>query len=235
MSNFDLPQPRLPHAEEIGWEDIDASDYMSYLDKKLFKHDWYTFWGEVDENSCALFGNFLLLSILKQKPVVNIFMMSGGGCSDATRGLLAIMELAKQSGVIIRAYGAGLIGSAAFDIFTACSPGYRFAFEATMFMQHSSSGHVEDADMYDLQKRFDKWTLSKYTNIHPATIRKFLKTGNWWFDPKQALGYGVCDAIVKTGETLPEGPIFPKRKSAEQQKEEARKDFDNDDTDSDEE
>lgn len=229
MSDFQLPKPRLPSKEELGWVD-DLADYANFLDKRLFEKNWYSFWGEIDEGSCGLFGNFLLLAMLEQKPMVNLFIMSGGGCSDATRGLLGIMELAKQSGVIIRAFGAGLIGSAAFDIFSACSRGYRFAFEATMFMTHSSSGHVEDRDMYEIQEKYDEWTLKQYTNIHAATRKRFMRTGNWWFEPKDALGYGVCDAIIKVGEPFPDGPVFPKRKSAEQQKREA-KSHDEDDED----
>lgn len=232
MKDNNVPEGYImPSEEELGLSEMGGSttSLISLLDRRLYDKNWYAFWGDVDEGTCEVLANFILDAMLYKKPEINIFIMSGGGDSDATRGLLGIMEIAKQSGVIIKAYGAGLIASAAFDIFTACSQGYRFAFEATMFMQHSSSGHVEDQDMYELQKKFDKWTLQKYTNIHAATIKKFLRTGNWWFDPQQALGYGVCDAVVKMGDPLPVGPIFPARKTAEQQKKEALEHDEDDD------
>lgn len=206
----------------------ESGDYSSFLDKKLYKKDWYVLWGDIDADSCSLAGAFLLNAALEKRSMVTLFIMSGGGETDSSFALISLIEYAKSQGVIIRAYGAGLIGSAAFDIFSACSEGYRFAFETTMFMTHSSAFHVSDEDMYKLQKKFDKWTLQKYTNIHPTTIKKFLKTGNWWFDPQKALGYGVCDAVIKVGESLPEGPVYPKRKSAEQQQKEAYEDEDDD-------
>lgn len=187
----------------------------------LDANDWFSFWGPVTDAACELCAMFIMRAMFANKKQVNIILCSPGGEEDDTRALLGVMELAKASGLIIRVYGAGIIASAAFDIFAACSKGYRFCFEATMFMTHSSAGHVEDRAMYKLQERFDEWTLKKYTSIHAATRRRMLDTGNWWFDPGQAIAYGVADAIVDVGDRLPEGPVYPKRKSIEQQQREA--------------
>ena len=198
-----------------------GSDIYSSFMKSLIQKNWFSLWGPLTDSSCELCAMFLMDQMLNDVKEVNLLICSGGGSVDDTRALLGIMELCKSSGMIIRTYGAGLIASAAFDIFSACTPGYRFAFEVTMFMTHSSAMHVEDEDMYNLQKRFDMWTLKKYTNIHAATRKRFLKTGSWWFDPEQAIEYGIADAVIKKGQLIPKGPVFPVRKTDEQQKKEA--------------
>jgi ATP-dependent protease ClpP protease subunit len=197
------------------------TNMYSHFAKRLADRNWFSFWGDVTDESCELCSMFLMDAMLRGDKEVNLLICSGGGSEDDTRALLGIMEMCKAQGMVIKVYGAGCIASAAFDIFSACSRGYRFAFEVTMFMTHSSSGHVEDDDMYELQKKFDMWTLKQYTGIHAATRKRFMKTGNWWFDPNQAVEYGIADHVVKAGEALPDGPIHPQRKTAEQQKREA--------------
>lgn len=211
---FDVEE--INDISEVGQENI-----YSHFVKRLADRRWFSFWGPVSDTSCELCSMFLMDALLNGVKEVNLLICSGGGTEDDTRALLGVIELCKSSGMTIKVYGAGCIASAAFDIFSACTPGYRFAFEVTMFMTHSSSGHVEDEDMYKLQQKFDMWTLKKYTGIHPATRKRFMKTGNWWFDPQQAVEYGIADYVVKAGEKLPDGPIFPVRKTAEQQKREA--------------
>jgi len=207
--------------EEIESGESDISSVYAHFVKRLANRNWFSFWGPVTDGSCELCAMFLMDALLRQEKEVNLLICSGGGSEDDTRALLGIMELCKASGMVIRVYGAGCVASAAFDIFSACSQGYRFAFEVTMFMTHSSAGHVEDEDMYELQKKFDMWTLKHYTNIHAATRKRFMKTGNWWFDPEQAVEYGIADHVVKAGAVLPTGPIYPKRKTADEQKSEA--------------
>lgn len=201
----------------------------AHFAKGLADKDWFVFWGDVDEETCEMCGQFLLNALMKGKKHVTLFICSGGGSEDDSRALIGIMEICKQSDMIIRSYGAGCVASAAFDIFAACSPGYRFCFEVTMFMTHGSATQVEDEDMYKLQRRYDAWTLKTYTNIHASTRKRFLRTGSWWFDPATAVGYGVADAVVKAGHELPAGPIFPKRKSVEEQQQEAANGDDEDD------
>lgn len=201
---------------------LSSNGLYSSLAKSAVQNDWFFFWGEVSDASCEICAMFLMDAVHKKKPMITISLCSGGGEESYTRALLGIMEYCKKQGLIIRGYGLGEIASAAFDILSACSKGYRFAFEATMFMTHSSSGHVEDEDMYELQKKLDAWTLREYTNIHAATRKRFLKTGNWWFDPNTAVQYGAIDGVVKVGEDLPSTPVFPERKTVEQQKREAK-------------
>lgn len=202
--------------------EMSPQDFPSLIDKKLYEKGWYCLWGEIDTDACSLCGGFLLNRMLRNCKESTIFICSEGGDEDDARALLSIIELCKSSGMIIRIYGAGLIASAALDIFITGSAGYRFAFEATMFMTHATSGHVADEEMYDLQKKFNVWILKQYTSIHPATIKKFMRTGNWWFGPQEAIGYGIMDAMIRPGDTLPKGPVLPIRKSAEQQKKEAQ-------------
>jgi len=215
-------KPRREDEDEEGYEDGGyGGDIYGYFVKRLAAKNWFSFWGPVSDSSCELCSMFLMDAMMRGEKEVNLLICSGGGSEDDTRALIGIMEMCKSQGMIVRVYGAGCIASAAFDIFAACSKGYRFAFEVTMFMTHSSSGHVEDDDMYELQKKFDMWTLKQYTGIHAATRKRFMKTGNWWFDPNQAVEYGIADHVVKAGEKLPDGPIHPLRKTAEQQKKEA--------------
>lgn len=209
--------------DEVDETEISPSQYASFLAKKVGDKDWFSFWGEVGELTCEQAGLFLLNKLFSGTKMVTLFICSPGGSEDDLRGLLSIMEHCKSLGMVIRGIGAGVVASAAFDLFIACSPGWRFVFEATMLMTHSSAGHVEDEDMYELQRRFDMWTLKKYTNIHASTRRRFMKTGNWWFDPEAAVGYGAADHVIMAGEEIPEEPKHPRRKSAEEQRAEAAK------------
>jgi ATP-dependent protease ClpP protease subunit len=212
-----------PDEEETGLEANGMGDQglYSYLAKRVANKDWFTFWGDVADGPCELCSLFLLDALSRKTPIVTLVICSPGGEEDDMRGLIGIMEYCKQQGMILRGYAVGIVASAAFDMLIACSPGYRFAFELTMFMTHSSAGHVEDEDMYKLNRRFDRWTLKKYTNIHSSTLKKFLKTGNWWFDAKDAIGYGAIDGVLGIGDPLPDRPVFPKRKSVEEQMREA--------------
>jgi ATP-dependent protease ClpP protease subunit len=211
-------EEEFSHISDNGVENV-----YSHFVKRLSDKNWFSFWGPVTDGSCELCALFLMNAMLSGTKEVNLLICSPGGEEDDTRSLIGVIEMCKASGMIIRVYGAGIIASAAFDIFSACSKGYRFAFEVTMFMTHSSAGHVEDDDMYQLSKKFDEWTLKQYTTIHAATRKRFMKTGNWWFDPQQAVEYGVADFVVKAGTRLPTEPVFPSRKTAEQQKHEAAK------------
>lgn len=210
-----------------------TSHFDSVLSQKLSDENWFSMWGDIGDLTCEQASKFLLSKLFEfqkkdtlndpnfTKRMVTLVLCSPGGEEDDLRALLGIMEICKSQGMVIRIIGAGVIASAGFDLLIAGSQGWRFVFEATMLMTHSSAGHVEDEDMYALQRRFDQWTLRHYTNIHASTRKRFLKTGNWWFDPETAVGYGAADFVIKVGDKIPDAPQFPKRKSVEEQKAEA--------------
>lgn len=176
---------------------------------ELARRGEFYFWGEVTDGQCELAATFLRHALYTGQRMVTLFICSPGGSSDDMRALIATMELCKASGMIVRSFGAGLVASAAFDLFVACSKGYRYASETTMFMTHGTKGHVEEAEMFELQREFDRYTYRQYTNITEATQRKFLRTGNWWFDAETAVRYGACDGVVRAGESIPDGATEP--------------------------
>jgi ATP-dependent protease ClpP protease subunit len=209
-----LPEELIDALTELG---DNSCDVYSTMSRNLQKKDWYYFWGQITADSCEMAGLFLTNAMLDGKKEVTFVFCSPGGDSDATRGLIGMMELAKARGMRIRAIGGGLIASAAFDLFTACSRGFRYAFEATMFMTHSSAGHVEDQKMYDLQRKFDRWTLEKYTDLAPKLIDQFLETGSWWFGPDVAVGYGAADCVLRPGDDIPAEACAPQRLTHDEQ------------------
>ena len=178
----------------------------------------YLLVGDIDVDSAEMCGLFLLDALASGRPMATIRLCSGVGDEDAALFLVSIVEHCKASGMTVRVVGAGCVGSAALDVFSACSRGFRLAFETTSFMTHSSSGYIKDDEDYKLRRRFDKWVLKTYTNVSPAVMKRFLKTGNWWFDAEKAVGYGIVDGIVKVGERLPEGPVEGRRKTRDEQK-----------------
>jgi ATP-dependent protease ClpP protease subunit len=197
--------------EDCGLETSEMSQFHSHLAKQVAEHSrWFSLWGEIGDALTEPCGLFLLNALRLGWPMATLFVCSGGGSEDDSRGLIGLIEHVKQQGLIVRAYGAGIVGSAAFDIFIACSKGYRFVHECTLLMTHSSSADTRDKDLVELQDRFDNWTIRKYTHIHPSTREKFLRTGNWWFDPYDAIKYGAVDAVVKNNQPLPTDPVFPK-------------------------
>lgn len=185
-----------------------VSNLYSHFAGRCAERGEFFFWGEVTDGQCELASLFLRYSLLSGKKMVTLFITSPGGSTDDVRALTAQIELCKQAGMIVRTYGSGLVASAALDLFLSGTKGYRFAFETTMFMTHASSGVVTDKAMYDLQCRFDKWTYEKYTTLSTRDMNRFLSTGNWWFDAAQAIEYGMLDAVVRVGESMPEGPVI---------------------------
>jgi len=207
-------------SEDIAIPNEGMGNMYTHFLKRLSEKNWFSFWGPVDEASCELCALFLMDAMLREEKEVNLLICSGGGSEDDSRALTGVMELCKANGMVIRTYGAGCIASAALDIFIACTKGYRFAFEVTIFMTHSSDFEGNKA-LFELSQKFDEWTLKKYTGIHAATRRRFMETGDWYFDSDQAVDYGVVDCVIYPGKKLPDGPVYPKRKTSDQQKKEA--------------
>jgi len=177
------------------------------LSKVCYNNDWFFLWGDVDSlmtENCSL---FLMDKLFSGREIATIFICSAGGSEDDARGLMSIIEHCKTQGLTIRMFGAGLVASAAFDIFIAGSKGWRFVNEFTMFMTHSSSVETRDKAAIRLQEYLDEYSLQYYTRIHKKTRERYLETGNWYFSADEGLGFGACDAVIKPGMKLPDKPV----------------------------
>lgn len=195
--------------------DSSGLQFNSELAKEVAKFGWLCLWGEIADALCETAGLFLLKALNEKRDSVNFMICSGGGSEDDARGLMGIMDICKSNGMIIKTLGAGMIGSAAFDIFIAGSKGYRFVTELSMLMTHSSSAELRNKREFKLQEYLDEFTLKTYTKIHPRMREKFLSTGDWYISPEEAVLYGIADAVIKIGDPIPEGPIIPQRKHHE--------------------
>lgn len=190
---------------------LDARDRINYeLNRQLLQKNWISLWGEIEPIICENTGLFLLNACMSGIKKATIFICSCGGSEDDARALMSIMEFCKSRGMIIRVYGAGLVASAAFDIFITGSKGYRFVNEFTMFMTHSSSIETRDKSLVRLQDYLDEHSLQTYTKIHKKTRERYLETGNWYFSPDEGLKFGACDAVIKAGDILPDSIVIPK-------------------------
>jgi ATP-dependent protease ClpP protease subunit len=189
-----------------------STDFNTALALDLRKHGWYVLMGGIDTSTCEMVTTAALTAAFSKRPEINLYICSPGGEEEPARATIAAIELAKHSGVIVRAIGAGLVASAAFDIFISCSRGYRFIHEISMLMTHASSADTRNKRMAALTDYLDELTLKAYTKITKSQRDKFLETGDWYLSPQQAIEMGVADAIVKLGHGLPAGPVLPQKK-----------------------
>jgi ATP-dependent protease ClpP protease subunit len=189
-----------------------SHDFNTALAIDLRKSGWYVLMGDIDVSTSEMVATAALSCAFNRKPEMNLFICSQGGDEETARAAIAAIELAKHNGVIVRALGAGLVASAAFDIFIACSRGYRFIHELSMLMTHASSADTRNKRMAELTDALDEMTLKAYTKITKGQREKFLETGDWYLSPQQAVDMGAADAVVKLGHGLPAGPVFPKPK-----------------------
>lgn len=188
----------------------DITTYYGSLAKRVGDQGWFSVWGDIVDATTEACALFLLDNLHRGIKQVTLMICSPGGNEDDARGLLGIMEYCKANGLVIRTYGIGMVGSAAFDIFIAGTRGYRFVHEIAMLMTHSSSADLRNKREIALQEYLDEFTLKTYTRIHSRTREKFLETGDWYIGVDDAIRYGIADAIVRCGDNLPNGPVDPK-------------------------
>lgn len=195
-----------------GGDGLCAIERLNYdLTKLVHKRDWFMLWGEIYESLTENCSMFLLDRLCSGTPMATLFICSGGGSEDDARALIGIIEHCKSQGMIIRMFGAGMVASAAFDVFVAGSKGYRFVSELTMFMTHSSSIETRDKPLRRLQEELDEYTLQAYTRIHKKARERYLETGNWYFSADEGLAFGAADAVLKPGDKLPSEAMKPKK------------------------
>ena len=193
----------MPDIENIIELNDKSESLVNELDRSMLQNDFHFIWEGIDSFSASTCGKMIMRSIAEKRPMVTIFICSEGGYTDDARGLLSLIEIAKSSGIIIRMVGIGLIGSAAFQIFSAGSNGWRFVHELSMLMIHASSAELRNKKERELSDYFDEEGLVAYTKIHKRTRERILETGDWYMSPEEALNWGVCDHIIKRGEIIP--------------------------------
>lgn len=202
--------------ESINIYDTQVNEFKSSLSKLLASKNWFSIWGPIDPTSVEAAALFLLTKFNEGIKEITIVVNSPGGSEDDARGLISIMEICKAQGMVIRMFGCGMVGSAAFDIFIAGTRGYRFVHEVSMLMTHASSADIRNKAEIRLQEELDELTLTKFTKIKKAEREMFLNTGDWFMSPAEAVTRGVADAIVGLGEKLPDGPVFQVKKPREE-------------------
>ncbi len=174
-----------------------------YLSKKYIKDvaDKGVFFlmGEIGENDmCDAFMLWLTRHIQRlgnARVGVEVVICSSGGDADVARAMVAMVDMAKRSGVEVVGKGCGQVCSAALDVLVSCSK--RIAHPLTIFMLHAESADVRNPRQFNLIRGIDSAILDKYTKLTKAQRERFLDGGDWYFGAQEALEWGVVDEVME--------------------------------------
>jgi ATP-dependent Clp protease protease subunit len=139
----------------------------------------------------------------EEKPEsLNLMICSPGGDLNAAFALIDVM---RGSAIPVNTIGIGQIASAGLIIFLAGQKGNRILTPNTSILSHQYSwGAVgKEHELFATIKEFDLTTkkilahYKKYTNLHDEQeIRDvLLPPHDVWISPKDALKFGICDAV----------------------------------------
>lgn len=159
---------------------------------------------EITLDSCKDVISWIIeANFAEEKPeALNLMICSPGGDLNAAFALIDVM---RGSAIPVNTIGIGQIASAGLIIFLAGQKGNRILTPNTSILSHQYSwGAVgKEHELFATIKEFDLTTkkilvhYKKYTSLHDEQeIRDvLLPPHDVWISPKDALKYGICDAI----------------------------------------
>lgn len=138
----------------------------------------------------------------KKKGIVELRINSPGGDLDAAFGLIDYLYSYPKE---VHGYVCGLVGSCAVDILQACDKRYSGPYARFLVHKHSVEGahikmdeHKDFSTMMDMSNAVRVELYVKATgHTRKSVTSNVLKTGDHWFRAKEALKFGLIDAITE--------------------------------------
>lgn len=162
-----------------------------------------TMWSTVNISDVQRFWNDIQVLKFKKITEIDLWINSPGGAAFQGLAFADEIRAAQAGGFTITAYASGLIASAAVPIFAVCSP--RYAKPSTIFMVHEAAlwkwpGRETQSDIVSQGKMME---LLQRTYLNILVDNSNLSFEEWelleaktsWFGAKEALLYGLVDAI----------------------------------------
>ena len=182
---------RLPSGDN--WFYFNDTGYiyiLSYIDSDLFRE-------------VALAIDFFKSAQINS---IKVTINSPGGSFFDSIGIAQLL-LSVRDKVRVETYGAGIIGSGATLIIIAGTPGYRFAYDDSVFMLHSTiMGRSESyATLVETIKDTErhKYIQNMMENIYLKQLKitnkelKLLLEKESWLDVQESLRIGLIDKVLK--------------------------------------
>ena len=168
---------------------ISGDSAFMYISGALDSHEWW-FWNDI--------------SILKSSTKirgVEVVINSPGGRLDTALALVDMINGAEKDGFKFKAYGRGMVASAALAVFVAFDE--RVIGESCVFMVHEASSNFEGStsDQRAHRQMVELMTTRYYEIlIRETEVKDLKKWREWeakteWFNAKTALKRGVAQRI----------------------------------------
>lgn len=170
----------------------------------LEDHHYFLFNKEVDSDSCGDALRFILERNLMKKDrpkFIKMIINSPGGDLNAA---FALIDTMKGSSIPIYTYGLGQIASCGLSIFMSGEKGKRFITRNTAILSHQFTwgSYGKEHELMATVKEYEHTHAriiehyKKCTGLSEKNIKKFLLPAeDVWLNAKEAVRYGVADAI----------------------------------------
>jgi len=212
MSQYNLYKSRLSKSEDEDEEDIPGeklspfSMWAKKSDELFFKNRAVYLWGGVDDNSAKdIVNRLLLLDEDKPGEEIKFYINSPGGVVTSGMVIYDVMQMIKSP---VSTICMGLAASMGSILLAGGVKGKRFIFPhgEVMIHQPSLGGYVQgvsaDLEIHARQikktKELGAEILSKATGQTYERVLRDLER-DYWMDAKEALEYGIVDAILEPG------------------------------------
>ena len=182
---------------------IDKEDERSMDDFTLESVGAYMLFDDIDQDSAKDLCEFIIKAnyvFEKDQPLTILINSPGGGVYDG----FGIIDLMESSKLVIQTVGIGMMASMASLIFTAGTKGKRIMSRNSFIMTHQFHQGVEGkyhefvaqrAHEDDINERFIQHFV-RHTKMSEKQVREILLgSSDKWISAKEALEYGICDAI----------------------------------------
>lgn len=140
--------------------------------------------------------------------VVDVYINSGGGLLSQAKSIMALLNLARAKGAIIRTTVMGYAGSSASLIAIQGTPNFRIMYEQSHNMVHYGNSKLlidRGGDEMEKASQFEKTLRQtfnapymKYTNIKQNELSKLQKTEFGHMFARECLAKNMCDWILTT-------------------------------------
>ncbi len=140
-------------------------------------------------------------------PVIDVYINSVGGWLSQAKSIMALLNLARAKGSIIRTTVLGMAASSASLIAIQGTPNFRIMYEQSYNMIHyghsnievDRAGEVQLAAKKELEERkiFNAPYL-KYTNLTQKELNKLHKTEFGCISAQDCLNKNICDWVLTT-------------------------------------
>ena len=139
------------------------------------------------------------------RPVIDVFINSGGGDGFILNSIISLLSIAKSRGAIIRTTVIGRAASCASMLAITGTPGYRIMYDQSYHLVHfgshnlraTKSDEIDSSAQHIKHMTADKNGLYlKNTNIKPNELKKLQSNEKGYVYSKECLDKGLCDWII---------------------------------------